>query len=211
MAIYYALEKDINNRRDLITWTHMPSYSAMLYVLSMAEGNIFEFDNHGVMSVKQLALLLNTYRDKKTIMALVNHYRQYALEKKKKTPSKEQLMAIYDSAIETAFHVYRHWFQFKVPKAFRVVDSLQRYVCEQHGLRPGSYSYFVQQLENDFVLERLSILIEYGIPNTTILKMSEVVPQDIEEDDVIRFIKENRQKVYKLLTNYEIERLEEEL
>lgn len=211
MAINYALEKDINNKRELITWSQMPSYNAMMYILSLAEGNIFEFDNHVVMSVKQLVMLLNTYRSKKTIMALVNHNKQYVMQNKKKTPTEEQLMAINDNAIETAFHVYRHWFQFKVPKAFRVVDSLQRYVCEKHGINPGSYSYFVQQLENDFVPERLSILTEYGIPNTTILKLSDIIPQYIAEDDVIDYIKDNRTAVFAFLTRYEIERLAEEL
>ena len=211
MAIYYALEKDINNKRDWITWSQMPSSDAMMYVLSLAEGNIFEFDKHGVISVKQLVMLLDTYRSKKTIMALVNHNKQYALQKRKSIPSEEQLMAINDNAIETAFHVYRHWFQFKVPKAFRVVDSLQRYVCEKHGIKPGSYSYFVQQLENDFVPESLSILTEYGIPNTTILKISEVIPKNLLEDDVIEFIKKNRTEVYSILSPYEIERIAEEL
>ena len=211
MAIYYALEKDINNKRDWITWSQMPSFDAMMYVLSLAEGNIFEFDKHGVTSVKQLVMLLNTYRSKKTIMALVNHNKQYTLQMRKSIPSEEQLMAINDNAIETAFHVYRHWFQFKVPKAFRVVDSLQRYVCEKHGIKPGSYSYFVQQLENDFVPESLSILTEYGIPNTTILKISEVIPKNLLEDDVIEFIKKNRTEVYSILSPYEIERIAEEL
>ena len=211
MAIYYALEKDIDNKRELITWSQMPSFDAMVYVLSLAEHNIFEFDKHGVMSVRHLVMLLNTYRNKKTIMALVNNKKKHMLQQRKKAPTEEQLMAINDNAIETAFHVHRQWFQFKVPKAFRVVDSLQRYVCEKHGIKPGSYSYFVQQLENDFVPEGLSILTEYGIPNTTIIKMAEIIPRDMSEDDVIEYIKKNRAEVYSILSLYEIERLAEEL
>ena len=212
MEIYHALEKDINTQKqEFITWSQMPSYDAMMYILSFAEGNIFEFDKHAVVSVKQLVTLLKIYWRKKTIMALVNHYKQYALQQRKKEQSEEQLMTINDNAIENAFHVYRHWFQFKVPKAFRVVDSLQRYVCEKNGIKPGSYSYFVQQLENDFVPEGLSILTEYGIPNTTILTISKFIPPNIAEDEVIDFIKENKQKIYRHLTRYEIERLDEEL
>ena len=212
MEIYHVLEKDINTQKqEFITWSQMPSYDAMMYILSFAEGNIFEFDKHAVVSVKQLVTLLKIYWRKKTIMALVNHYKQYALQQRKKEQSEEQLMAINDNAIENAFHVYRHWFQFKVPKAFRVVDSLQRYVCEKNGIKPGSYSYFVQQLENDFVPEGLSILTEYGIPNTTILTISKFIPPNIAEDEVIDFIKENKQKIYRHLTRYEIERLDEEL
>lgn len=110
-----------------------------------------------------------------------------------------------DTAIEESFHVYRHWFQFKVPKAFRVVDSLQRYVCEKHGIKAGSYSFYVQQLENDFVPERLSILIEYGIPNTTILKIQNLIPVNLNDDEVIEYIRDHKDELNKKLTEYEIE------
>lgn len=211
MAIYHALEKDISNKRELITWSQIPSYNAMLYILSLAEENVFKIDNNGIVSVDQLVMLLNIYRGKKTIMALVNNIKQYILKKRKNKPTEKQLIVINDNAIQTAFHIYRHWFQFKVPKAFRVVESLQRYVCEKHNIKPGSYSYFVRQLENDFVPERLSILIDYGIPNTTILNMAEIIPHNIAEDDVIDFIEKNRTLLYSKLTRYEIERLTDEL
>ena len=133
------------------------------------------------------------------------------MKKRKNTPNPEQLLAINDSAIEEAFHVYRHWFQFKVPKAFRVVDSIQRYVCEKHGIKAGSYSFYVQQLENDFVSERLSILIEYGIPNTTILKIQDIIPYDLKDEAIVEFLRDNKNEVFARLTSYEIERLSCEL
>jgi len=46
----------------------------------------------------------------------------------RKKLTQEQKYALIDDAIEAGFHIYRHWFQFTVPKAFRVIDSLQRYV-----------------------------------------------------------------------------------
>ncbi len=144
-------------------------------------------------------------------MAIVNDKLNYLLKKRKNTPNPEQLLAINDSAIEEAFHVYRHWFQFKVPKAFRVVDSIQRYVCEKHGIKAGSYSFYVQQLENDFVSERLSILIEYGIPNTTILKIQDIIPYDLKDEAIVEFLRDNKNEVFARLTSYEIERLSCEL
>lgn len=100
-----------------------------------------------------------------------------------KFESAERDSNYYDQAIEEAFHIYRHWFQFTVPKAFRVVDSLQRYVCEKHGKKAGSYSYFVQQLENDFL------------------------PENLSEDEVLNYIIKNKSSIIKILTPYEQERL----
>ena len=206
MSIVYALERDIQIKKHLITWSQYPSFEAMKYVLELANNNVFDFSGErGVLSVSQLVTLLNIYREKKTIMAIVKSKYQYRRNQKKKDPTPEQELAMIDTAIEESFHVYRHWFQFKVPKAFRVVDSLQRYVCEKHGIKAGSYSFYVQQLENDFVPERLSILIEYGIPNTTILKIQNLIPVNLNDDEVIEYIRDHKDELNKKLTEYEIE------
>ena len=184
----------------------------MEYILKICEGNIFDFsDNHGVKSVKQLVFLLNMYKKSKNIMSLVSSKKEYMIKEHKKTVTDEVIMDITDRAIEESFHVYRHWFQFKVPKAFRVVDSLQRYICEHYGISAGSYSFYVQQLENDFVPERLSILIEYGIPNTTILKIEKIIPSSLNEDKIIEFIKNNKERIFKNLSAYEKDRINAEL
>ena len=211
MKIYYAIKKDINTKANLITWTKMPTYEQMEYILNLSNGVLFNFDKHGVHSVRQLVTLLSKYREGKSLMVLVNHYKLYILSQRKRSPTEAQLMADNDRAIEEVFHIYRHWFQFKVPKAFRVVDSIQRYVCKIYGKKAGSYSYYVQQLENDFVPERLSILIEYGIPNSTISKIEKYIPQELKEEDIISFIKSKKFFWQGILSEYEMERLNEEV
>ena len=96
-----------------------------------------------------------------------------------------------------------------MPKAFRIVDSLQRYVCEKKGVKPGSYSYFIQQLESDFIRHNLSILVEYGIPSETLRKIEKEIPPDLTEDEVIQFIHDNRDKLFAPLMQYERERLDQ--
>lgn len=77
--------------------------------------------------------------------------------------------------------------------------------------KAGSYSYFVQQLENDFIRENLSILIEYGIPSNTIHRISKLIPAELDEDGVIKFIKLHKDIIYKELMQYEIDRLNQAL
>lgn len=212
MNIYYALQRDITTAQSCnIIWTQMPNWDKLLYILNLAENNIFSFENeHTVVSVSQLAWYINLFRKSQNIMAVINDiYRGRIRKIKNITP--EQKNAQLDNAIEAGFHLYRHWFQFTVPKAFRVVDSLQRYVCNQNGKKPGSYSYFVQQLESDFVGENLSILIEYGIPSSTVHQIASRIPPNLNEDDIIEFIKKNKQTVYAGLLQYEIDRLEQAL
>lgn len=208
MSIFYALERDIQNGHYIdIAWTRMPEYNKMLYVLKLAEENTFSCnDKRGIVSVEQLTLYLNMYRTTGNMTKIIESLYSYKKGKVKNlTPERDQ--NYYDQSIEEAFHIYRHWFQFTVPKAFRVVDSLQRYVCEKHNKIPGSYSYFVKQLENDFLQENLSILLEYGLPRTSIQKITKYLPDTLSEDEVLVFINKNREQIMQLLTLYERERL----
>lgn len=104
---------------------------------------------------------------------------------------KKKRIEIVDGEIERGFNLYRQWFQFYIPKAFRVINNLQRYVCEKNCISPGSYSYFINLLENDFVPDNLSILLEYGLSNTMVLKMKPHIHDDLSEEKIIEYVKEN--------------------
>ncbi|MCI5873842.1 MAG: DEAD/DEAH box helicase [Roseburia sp.] len=211
IRIYNRLVNDIKSGSALskIQWSQLPTYDQMYYILEIAENNLFDFESRkGVFSVSQLTWYLNTYRTKKNIMDIVNDiYNTRAASVKNLTD--ERSAKYYDDAVETAFHIYRHWFQFTVPKAFRVVDSIQRLICEKQNIKPGSYSFFVQQLENDFIRENLSILVEFGIPSNAVRRLEHLIPVSLSEDEVVEFIKRNRSELNKSLLPYERERLEQ--
>lgn len=210
MNIYYALQRDIfTTKYSNISWSQTPNWDKLLYILELAENNLFSFENkHAIVSCKQLARYIDIYRKNKNIMVIIKDIYTGKL-KNKKNMTYEQKLVHLDNAIEAGFHIYRHWFQFTVPKAIRVIDSLQRYVCIKNSRKPGSYSFFVQQLENDFIRDNLSILIEYGIPSTTVHRIEEKIPAVLDEDGVIQFIKQNKEEICADLLQYEVERLNE--
>lgn len=96
---------------------------------------------------------------------------------------------LYDEAIRESFNILRHWFQYKVPKWLRVVNSLQEFVCEEKGIKAGNYSYFADIIENDFVRDNLSILLEFGIPKSAINKLEKFVEEDLNENQVVKLVK----------------------
>ena len=211
IRIYNRLISDLKSRDVLqnIQWSQLPTWNQMSYILEVAEKNLFSFDDkRGVFSVKQLARYLNMYRTKKNIIEIVNDIYNSRIESVKNLTD-ERKAKYYDEAVETAFHIYRHWFQFTVPKAFRVVDSIQRLICERRNMRSGSYSFFVQQLENDFIRENLSILVEFGIPSNAVRRLENVIPANLSEDGVIDYIRKNRNEMNTILLPYERERLEQ--
>ncbi|KLU60302.1 ski2-like helicase [Peptococcaceae bacterium CEB3] len=210
LNIYYQLEQDVNTSKyNDIAWAQMPNWNEMQYILGLAENELFHIDHHGISSVRQLALYLNQYRTSKNIMYIVKDIYGHKMSSVQSSTGEKNSLKYYDEAIEQAFHIYRHWFQFTVPKVFRVIDSLQRYVCEKHGRRAGSYSYFVQQLENDFLRENLSILIEFGIPASAVRQLEVEIPKGMTEDEIIQFIKKHKNRLTASWLQYEKDKLDQ--
>ena len=111
--------------------------SASENILWLGESKLYGDSKEGI---KALVKDLNEHRTKKNIIEIVNDIYNSRIESVKNLTD-ERKAKYYDEAVETAFHIYRHWFQFTVPKAFRVVDSIQRLICERRNMRSGSYSF----------------------------------------------------------------------
>lgn len=210
LSIYNDLLNDISDSRkfDYISWSNYPNYNSLAYLMNLCEGRLFDFnDRNAVFSSKQLVFFLDLYSRTKSIIDIKNVFLNTRVENLKNDITAEKEIIYEDDSIEKAFHVYRHWFMFKVPKALRVIDSLQRYICINNDKKPGSYSFYVEQLENDFVPSRLSILMEYGLPRTTINKLENQIPDNLDEDQVLSYVKLRKNELIPLLDTYERERL----
>ncbi|CAI2431116.1 Uncharacterised protein [Serratia fonticola] len=105
----------------------------------------------------------------------------------------------------------RHWFQYKVPKLLLVLNELQKYVCNENDLPHGNYLFYSSLIENDFIPDNLSILIEYGIPNSAIRKLSKSIPKTCIDDAVIKEIVNGRLYENKNLIAYEKEIIKKNL
>ena len=185
-----AMEYISHNARtkisENITWKSTPKWDNLIATFHIADKcGLLPFDNC-IRNVKQLCTILFSYTKNKRLSWLVEEQYNY-LQKDKKKEERNN----YDKAIENVFRIHRTWFQYIIPKALRVVDSLQRYVFEKEHLIAGSYSFYVQELESDFLPSNLTILIEYGLPASTIRKISSLIPEDMSEDEVLAYVKEH--------------------
>lgn len=93
--------------------------------------------------------------------------------------------------------------QYKVPKWLSVISELQRFVCERKCLVAGDYTGIANLIENAFIPDNLSILVEYGIPNSAVRKISKKLPKDIIQDDILEYIKTHNLAYSKDLIEYE--------
>lgn len=122
----------------------------------------------------------------------------------------EQIQNIIDTTFEVMFKLQKNWFQYKIPKWINVVDSLQKYILNKKQQQAGNYLYVSEMIENGFINNNLRILFEYGVPESAILKIQQVYIKDIfllAEEEVINFIKKNRESIFSILTKYECDTL----
>jgi hypothetical protein len=108
-----------------------------------------------------------------------------------------------DISIKFILQVVRHWFEYKVPKFLSTINSLQELVCKENRIKPGDYTQFASIIENDFISNHLTILVEYGIPHSAIQKIGRFIPTDIKDDDLIPYIKCNNLHMMETLLAYE--------
>lgn len=202
-AIYNTLMHDIktNNKRNII-WKQLPDWNQKLYILNLAFKHLFKEKDNLTRSAKQLCYFLQLY-EKNDIKSMINNFVKNISEK-----SNDNEVKILDTAIGYSFKIIREWFQYKVPKAFRVIDNLQNYVCLKNNIESGSYSLYIQKLEGNFIKENLTILLEYGIPWETVKAIEQLIPDNINEDEVVTYIQKNKKLLYKTLMEYEKDCLE---
>lgn len=204
------LKKEINNHYELIAWTGTPGYRQLEYLLSLAWHHLLKKgETTKPMTLPKLVKVTFDYGKSKSISELVeNNYKYFKGLEKNKGKNNDEL---YDAAISDAFQILRHWFHYKVPKWVNVLHELQKYVCQKNGKNAGSYAFYASQLENDFVRQNLSILVEYGVPKSAIDKLTNKIPDDLREDDVMKNIREKNLLSTSKLNRYEREKIEENL
>lgn len=204
-------------------------YNHLVVIFELVKNRFVEGkDKNVLISVNWMAAQTVTYCYHKNIREMINNYITYKAKNFLKTVdpnynvnlfSFPQFLADYpekareisDYAIELFFKFQKNWLQYKIPKWLNIVDSLQKYVASELEISPGDYSFVAESIENEFLDANIRILTEYGIPSSGIQKILRYVGhkiRDLSEDEVVKFIKQNRKEIDSFLSVYEIEALD---
>lgn len=186
LSLLNTVRNELKAGKKRILWKQFPTYDQLKETIELLwKCKILRKDDK-VLSASQLCFFLGRYNKHKTIMKY--------FQSMQGNSDKD-----YDKNLEKAFAVQRKWFQYSVPKALRVGESIINYVC---GKQSCSYSYYAQQLETNFLPSNLSILLEYGIPAITIRKLKGHIPSECAEEELINYIK-SQEGLKKQLLPYE--------
>lgn len=201
--IYTALSRDIldDAKKKLIYWENpiFPTKDCLEYVFGIC-WNAFQKNNkpvHHIKSAKHLATCVSMYKGWKHFMALENVLQ----EKQKKLTKNEVIVGIFD--------VISHWFQYKAPKWLTTFNEIQKLVAEENGEKDANYIALASSLEQDFLGPNTALLMEYGVPSSAIDKINKIIPEELTEDEVIGWLKQNKEDILDKipLLKYEKEKL----
>jgi len=184
-----TIRNDFREKHHLIAWSNYPTKEQLSYVLGLAWNNLLKpTESVNPMTLKGLITVTQIYGYNQSIWNLVDNTFAYlrTLQNFQGLTDAE----IKDEAIRQSFQTLKHWFEYKVPKWLSVIDSIQEFVCTENGFRSGSYKYFSNLIENDFLRDNLTILSEFGIPSSAIRKLEKIIPSDMLQDDVIKTIRD---------------------
>lgn len=206
--ILEILRRDIRAKPEIVIWSGMPKYEQLTYVIGLAWDHLIkEGESTGLFTKSQITKITFDYGINQDISFLIQN--QYAYFKKLTKYQGKTDAEILDEAVRFAFQALRHWFGYKVPKWILTVDHLQKYVAVSSGRRPGDYSFYASQIENDFIRSNLTLLDEYGVPRSAIKKLESFVGEYLEEDQVIAAIESVLERSDHGLTGYELEKIRE--
>jgi hypothetical protein len=174
---------------DLICWHGEPKYDQLQFILDLCWDNLIKKgEATSPMTKLRLPMMTFNFSIKKNLFTLIDD--DYFYQRPLKVNVNKSNTEVLNQSIKNIFSISRHWFQYKIPKWLSTMNELQKYVCEKHGLNPGSYSFYASQIENDFIRDNLTILSEYGIPASAINKLSSSIDKDLSEDAVLEKVKE---------------------
>lgn len=230
LNIIDTLREDLMSKYDLITWTRSPNYKQLSYCLNLGWKYLMKKGESKSLGIGRLVNKTFNYGLHQSIGYLIDSDIDYIskcvdyfnkLEGSDLNGINKQMYSygqrysklseaeILEEVVMTNFQVQKHWFQYKIPKWFSVINSIQEFVCNEKGLRPGNYDYYTNLIENEFLRENLTILSEFGIPSSAIRKLEKLIPEGMSQDDVIKSIRENRLYESSDFIEYERNKLKE--
>lgn len=206
VSLLRELRENIRKNYESIKWIH-PSYNQLLFILSLCENHLMvKGETKCPVPIKKLSFLIFQYGNKKNFKQLVESEFNYTRKQPKNNGKSDKVL--YNENIQLISQILKHWIQYKVPKWLSVINSLQELVCKEEDLIPGNYLHYASNLENEFLTENLTILLEYGVPASAIYKLKDQFNSDISQDEVLSIIQKHKLYQSNKLLEYEQYKLE---
>jgi hypothetical protein len=180
--IQISLAKAINSQslkaHNLMSWNSYPTYDELNFICGIAWQLLKSSERVDRSSIKSPSQLC--YKVWQLINYSIKDMIYYDVENGVNP----------DDAVEKNLNFIRNWAGYIFPRYLKAADSIQRFSFNKLGMRPGSYSFFADSVENLFMPPCVTALEEYGIPQQITLKLADILSLDDGLDVVLNEIQE---------------------
>lgn len=191
--LYYFL-KDNKKILDRLSWAMpIPTYELLsdtLYIIN------YYLENKKGSSYKFLAQKCYQIIQGGNLHSIISNEIKYQQTLKANRGKSED--SIISLSVSEVFRFIRNQAKFKIPKRLSVLESIVNYL---NGKQAANYSAFISILEHEGVDNKLSVLLDFGVPASTLKKF-----KDIPDNNTIEYVKKHFRTMD--LSNYEFDILE---
>ncbi len=225
--ILKLLFKNFNTFYSTLFWFNYPTYEQLNFLINLCWENLLnksEKKAPAYTANRLTSMTFNYIQKQGNLKLLIEEEYRYLLNSKNnlahcpvqllnKIKNKDDFQ-IYQLAILNILDATRHWYMYKIPKWLSIMNNLQNYVCNTMGTKPGDYTLMSSLMENSYLPENLSILLEIGIPVSAVNKLKKIYSNNISEDFIISDLRSRVQNNLidkSIFLEYEIEKIKSEI
>lgn len=208
-------------------WTNYPTYEQLNFIINLCWTHLLKSGEKKAPAYtanRLSSMTFNYIQRQGNLKLLINEEYNYLLNSKSNTAhcpaallsklKNKNNFQIYQLAILNILDATRHWYMYKIPKWLSIMNNLQNYVCNIKNAKSGNYTLLSTLMENSYLPENLSILLEMGIPVSAVNKLKNMYSKDKPEDFIISDLKfkiQNNLIRDTLFLDYEFEKIKSEI
>jgi hypothetical protein len=200
LAVAQEIIENIRYWNSQLAWTGIPNFDQTVAVSQLMLSHLVLRTQRGQVSARSLATRLGVIRRAQgSVPEMVEAQLRYSTSRDR------------DEAVEDVLFFNRNWTGHLFPSALMTIERIQAEVFRANGLRAGSYAFYAQEVERQFLPPYFVTLEEYGLPTVVALKLRSLGLVGDSLDDVLgrlRVVAANP-RVAELLDSFEQQMLDE--
>lgn len=187
----YCFLKDNKETLDKLSWAMpIPTYELLLYTLYIIN---YYLENKKGSGYKFLAQKCHQIIQGGNLHSIISNEIKYQQTlKSNQGKSEENIISL---SVSKVFGFIRNQAKFEIPKRLSILESIVNYLNIN---KKANYSAFISILEHEGVDSKLSILLDFGVPSSTLKKF-----KNLPDNNIIEYVKKNFKRIN--FSGYEID------
>ena len=200
LAVAQNITDDLRHWQRQLNWTGVPDFDQAVAASQLMLSHLVPSNQRGQVNARSLATRLGVIRRAQgSVPLLVESQLRFVKNQER------------NEAVEDVLAFNRNWTGHLFPNALMAIERIQAEIFRRRGLRVGSYAFYAQEVERQFLPPYFVTLEEYGLPTVVALKLRQLGLRGESLDELLnrlRIVAANP-RAAELLDSFEQQMLDE--